>query len=59
LRELELSEKMINKTNENKDNEEDDFDDENFVRVPVKTINNKNEPIREFKTYKIIKRLEY
>lgn len=53
-----MAEKMI-KTESEQNDEEDDFDDENFVRVPVKTINNKNEPIREFKTYKIIKRLEY
>ena len=37
----------------------DDFDDENFVRVPIESINEKSEPVREFKTYKIIKRLEH
>ena len=37
----------------------DDFDDENFVRVPVEGKNEYSEPVREFKTYKIIKRLEY
>ena len=37
--------------------ENDDFDEENFVRVPIES--NKEEPYREFKTYKIIKRLEY
>ena len=58
LRELEMAEKMINKTNEQND-EEDDFDDENFVRVPTMALNKMNEPIREFTTYKIIKRLEY
>lgn len=36
---------------------EEVFDDKNFVRVPeIKQIN--DEPVREFKTYKIIKRLE-
>ncbi|MBY9021596.1 MAG: ribbon-helix-helix protein, CopG family [Candidatus Lokiarchaeota archaeon] len=37
----------------------DDFDDENFVRVPVEGINDKSEPVREFRTYKILKRLEH
>ncbi len=37
----------------------DDFDDENFVRVPIESINEESEPVREFKTYKIIKRLEH
>lgn len=35
----------------------DDFDEENFVRVPIESINEKAEPVREFKTYKIIKDL--
>ncbi|KKK96129.1 hypothetical protein LCGC14_2665860 [marine sediment metagenome] len=38
---------------------EDKFDDKNFVRVPVEKLNENNEPIREFRTYKILKRLEY
>jgi len=33
-----------------------DFDDENFVRIPVAS-KTKEEPQREFKTYKILKRL--
>ncbi|MFW9989112.1 MAG: ribbon-helix-helix domain-containing protein [Candidatus Odinarchaeota archaeon] len=37
----------------------EDFDDENFVKVPIERLNEKDEPVREFKTYKIIKRLEY
>lgn len=37
----------------------EDFDDKNFVRVPIKSVNEDNEPVREFKTYKILKRLEY
>jgi len=36
-----------------------EFDDKNFVRVPVNKLNENNEPVREFKTYKILKRLEY
>ena len=33
------------------------FDDEKFVRVPLEKVKN-NEPVREFKTYKILRRLE-
>ena len=38
--------------------EEEEIDDESLVRVPVERLNKKDEPIREFKTYKIVKRLE-
>lgn len=37
----------------------EDFDDQNFVRVPIEGVNENSEPVREFKTYKILKRLEY
>ena len=37
----------------------EDFDDEKFVRVPIEKVNENSEPVREFKTYKIVKRLEY
>ena len=33
-----------------------DFDEENFVRIPVEN-EKKEEPVREFKTYKIVRRL--
>ena len=33
---------------------EEVFDDKNFVRVPVEKRNSKNEPVREFKTFKIM-----
>jgi len=55
LKELKLANNMA-KYNEA---EIDDFDDENFVRVPIESINEKSEPVRAFKTYKIIKRLEH
>lgn len=55
LKELKLANNMA-KYNEA---EIDDFDDENFVRVPIESRNEKSEPVREFKTYKIIKRLEH
>jgi len=35
----------------------DDFDDENFVRVPMDSLNENSEPIQTFKTYKIVRRL--
>ncbi len=34
------------------------FDDKNFVRIPFKKKDENNEPVREFKTYKIIQRLD-
>ncbi len=34
-------------------------DEKNFVHVPSDSINEEGEPIREFKTYKIVKRLDY
>lgn len=56
LRELKLANTMA----KYKETEpEDDFDDENFVRVPIEKTNEKSEPIREFKAYKILKRLNY
>lgn len=35
------------------------LDPDKFVRVPVKGVNEANEPVREFKTYRIIRRLEH
>ncbi len=54
IKELKMAKKFV-KYNEP---ENDDFDEENFVRVPIEHGDN-TEPHREFKTYKIIKRLEY
>ena len=55
LRELKMADNMA----KYKETEIDNFDDENFVRVPVERLNENDEPVREFKTYKIVKRLEY
>ncbi len=55
IKELKLANNMA-KYNEV---EIEDFDDQNFVRVPVEGINENSEPVREFKTYKILKRLEH
>lgn len=51
IKELKLAKKMV----EYEDSDIKDFDQENFVRVPM---TNKEEPVREFKTYKILRRLE-
>lgn len=56
LKELKMANKMMGKGDEI-DDLEDDFDQENFVRVPVMRMNECKETIREFKTYKIIKKL--
>ncbi|MFX1388869.1 MAG: ribbon-helix-helix domain-containing protein [Promethearchaeota archaeon] len=55
LRELKMADSMA-RYNESKI---EDLDDENFVRVPIERLNEKDEPVREFKTYKIIRRLEH
>jgi len=49
---------MANNMAKYQEAEIDDFDEENFVRVPIESINEKSEPVREFKTYKIIKSLD-
>ena len=51
--------KLANSMTKYKEVEIEEFDDENFVRVPTESVNEKSEPIREFKQYKILKRLEY
>ncbi len=51
--------KLANSMAKYKDVEIEDFDDENFVRVPTESVNEKSEPIREFKQYKILKRLNF
>ncbi|MHA1476688.1 MAG: ribbon-helix-helix domain-containing protein [Promethearchaeota archaeon] len=55
IKELKLANNMA-KYNEV---EIEDFDDKNFVRVPIERLNENSEPVRDFKTYKILKRLEY
>ena len=55
IKELKMAKNMAryNKTEIKKEDE-----DEDFVRVPIDSINEKSEPVREYKSYKIIKRLE-
>jgi Arc/MetJ-type ribon-helix-helix transcriptional regulator len=40
-------------------NDLNDFDEENFVRVPSERLDENSEPVTEFKTWKIVKRLEF
>jgi len=35
------------------------IDNKDYVRVPIEKMDENNEPVREFKTYKIVKRLDY
>ena len=55
LRELRLVKKMAF---QKADPQVKEFDDENYVRVPVERTNKENQPVRSFKTYKILRRLE-
>ena len=58
LRELKMAKNMA-RYNQSEEEAEEVFDEENFVRVPIETVNEKSEPIREFKAYKIIKSLNF
>jgi len=55
IKELERANEMI----KYKEVDVQEIDDKNFVRVPIDTLDENDEPVRDFKTYKIIKRLEY
>ncbi len=34
-------------------------EDDNMIKVPIEHLDENDEPVREFKTYKILRRLEY
>ncbi|TFG12063.1 MAG: ribbon-helix-helix protein, CopG family [Promethearchaeota archaeon] len=53
LKELNMAKSMT----KYEETEIDDFDSENFVKIPIES-KDKKEPIRQFKTYKILRRLE-
>ena len=57
LKELRMAKNMA-KYNEPKP-EQEIKDIKNYVRVPVDSVDENDEPVREFKTYKILRRLEY
>ena len=47
-----------NEPDQGQDDLKTELDDKNFVRIPIEKRDDNNEPYREFKTYKIIKRLD-
>lgn len=55
IKELKMAENMAKYKEVAKDEE---FDDEHFVRVPIRKEGENDELVREFKTYKIVRRLE-
>ena len=61
IKELKMANEMIMyKTVEAEEAEEaEELDERKYVRVPIEKMDENNEPIRVFKSYKIIKRLEY
>lgn len=59
VKELTLAKKMALHNEGVPDNFKDfDLDNDKFVRIPMETRDESNEPKREFKTYKIIKKTE-
>jgi len=56
INELKMAKKMKEIQKEPKT---DDLDDRKFVQVPVEKESKDNEPVREFKTYKIVRKLEF
>ncbi len=63
IKELKMAKKLIKMNNlEKKETEtetdQEELDADNFVRVPINKVNEKNEQVREFKTFKILERLE-
>ncbi|KKK97824.1 hypothetical protein LCGC14_2648900 [marine sediment metagenome] len=57
IKELQMAEKMA-KYKETV-NKHESLDPKKFVSVPVERLNGDDELVREFKTYKIVRRLEY
>lgn len=59
LRELSIANNIEKYSEKALDNPEELLDAQNLVKVPVICKNENGEAIREFKTYKILRRLEY
>jgi Arc/MetJ-type ribon-helix-helix transcriptional regulator len=59
LRELSIANNVEKYSEKAFDNSEELLDAQNLVKVPVIHKNENGEAIREFKTYKILRRLEY
>ena len=58
VKELKMANEMI-RYNEVGVEEVEKLDEKKYVRVPIEKMDENNKPVKEFKTYKIIKRLEY
>lgn len=54
MKELTLARNMRNRMSE----PEKPLDDSKFVRIPIDSLDENNELVRDFKTYKIVRRLE-
>ena len=54
LKELILARNMARRKSE----PEPEFDDSKFVRIPIDGIDDNGDSVRDFKTYKIVRRLE-
>ncbi len=54
IKELKLAQNIVKYKEE--DNTQD-LDEDSFVRVPIERLNENHEPVRDFKTYKILKTL--
>ncbi|MEJ2252504.1 MAG: ribbon-helix-helix domain-containing protein [Candidatus Lokiarchaeota archaeon] len=54
IKEINLAKSLIKQ----QEPQNEDLDKEKYVRVPY-SENDKEEPVREFKTYKIVKKLDY
>ncbi|MEJ2278725.1 MAG: type II toxin-antitoxin system ParD family antitoxin [Candidatus Lokiarchaeota archaeon] len=54
IREISLAQKMIKYNGKVDIDNREELDDSKYVRVPIEGRNKENEPVREFKTYKII-----
>lgn len=59
VREFLIKELRLAKNMPNSNKSDDDYDKEKFVRVPITVDNNKKAPVQEFKTYRIIKKLDF
>ena len=58
IKELTMAENMSKMKIREPTEKEKYEDDDSIVRVPIERLNEKNEPIKEYKTYRIIRRLE-
>ena len=59
MKELEMAENMDRARFKTVKITPEKFDPETHVRVPITRLDEQDEPVREFKTYKIVRRLEY